>query len=300
MVTLITESHQLYPIETTFMVFAPGKKDILNTIQLLKTRFKNMNISNFTALPAYGELTAEENDKIYLPTPGSRKIAVTTNLFESAVTIQNVSVVFDTTLEKRRSKDEVESFITTYVSKASANQRAGRTGRTMEGTCYRMCTKSQYDALEDFRPMDIIGTPIYGILLKLIITEVPDILQILPAEVKSKSPEAIKLMRNLGIISPTGEVTSLGHFYYKLRISMRSSCFIWWWLKTNSTNYYAGVILALLINNYNDTYFYYNNEEINPGGTYMKSAELSINRDKYKQKYFFKFKGESDLHTFMN
>lgn len=300
--SLIISQHQVLPRDIIFMAFMSGKKDINSLIAALRRRFSERNLTDFNIVSAHGDLTTEENRRIYESTIG-RKIIITTNLFESSITIPGHIVVFDSMLEKRRNtNNEIGNFITHYISKVSANHRAGRSGRLFEGTVFRMCTLEKFNELEEFKPLDVYSVPIYSILVKLILTEVEEILSILPKEVLAKAPAAIRLMRNLGIINELNNITDLGMFYYKSKLSIREACLVWWWLKTNSTNYYSGVIVALIINNYSDTYFYYNQEEIDttPEGIPYSDTEKRINRDKYKVKHFNKFRGDSDLHTYMN
>lgn len=299
---LIINQHKLLPQSTIFMTFMAGKKDIFNIMLDLKKKFTDINRVDYTLIPVHSDLTMEENQKIYSTTVG-RKIIITTNRIESAITIPGTIVVFDSMLEKRHDvTTEASNLVTSYISKASANQRAGRSGRLSEGTVFRMCTIKKFEELEEFKPLDIYTVPIYRIITKLILTEVEEILKILPHEVLLKAPDAIRLMKQLGIINNLNNVTELGKFYYKSQLSINAACIVWWWLKTNSTNYYAGIVLALIINNYNGNYFYYNSDEIsiNPQGVPFTNTETNINRTNYKSKYFGKFKGISDLHTYMN
>ena len=86
--------------------------------------------------------------KVFEPTPaGARKVVLATNIAETSLTIDNIIYVIDPGFEKQNSynaRTGMESLIVTPVSKASANQRAGRAGRVAAGKCFRLYTAWAY------------------------------------------------------------------------------------------------------------------------------------------------------------
>jgi len=193
-------------------------------------------------------------------------------------------------LEKRPTNEETFRLVTAFISKASAVQRAGRTGRTSPGICFRMCTKEQYEDFEEYRPAEIETVPLYKIVLKMIS------INLLPWDVLPKKygmvkriGDSVNLMKELNIINYKNQISDLGYFYLDLDVSIRIACLIWWWLKSDTRNQYSGLVLGLLINNFNESYFTFDNDEI-----------MAISLDVYINKYFEKFRGDSDLHTYMN
>src|SRR5436190_8169835 len=291
----IVQEHQLRPFWHTFMVFVPGRGDIRTLMKILEDKITKDEIKNIVPLEAHGDLLSADLKKIYGFVEG-RKVIITTNIFESVVTIKDVAVVFDTTLEKRYDL-EGSKLITVPISKASAIQRAGRTGRTMNGDCYRFCSRDTYEQLEDFRPLDIYNLPLDHLLIRLILTQLsyPEISQVFPSEIKAKLPETIKLLKNLNIIDDKG-ITDLGIFYNKFNLKPRVSAILYHWMLSDTDDKYPGLIVALMINNYNDSYLEYNWSEIKS----FSGTTEAINKNMYKEKYFNKFKGISDLHTYMN
>ena len=93
-------------------------------------------------LPLYSLLNGDEQAKIFAPVPdGQRLIVVATNIAETSITIPGVSYVVDTGRHKCRnykSGTGVASYDIMWISKAAADQRAGRAGRTGPGHCYRL------------------------------------------------------------------------------------------------------------------------------------------------------------------
>lgn len=92
-------------------------------------------------VPLYAMLTAEEQAKVFRPPPeGHRLVVVATNVAETSITIPGISYVVDCGRQKRRVVQRgsgISQFEVGWVSKASADQRAGRAGRTGPGHCYR-------------------------------------------------------------------------------------------------------------------------------------------------------------------
>jgi pre-mRNA-splicing factor ATP-dependent RNA helicase DHX16 len=95
-------------------------------------------------LPIYATLPSDLQAKIFEPCPpGSRKVILATNIAETSLTIEGIIYVIDSGFGKQTSynpRTGMESLIVTPVSKASANQRAGRAGRMAPGKCFRLFT----------------------------------------------------------------------------------------------------------------------------------------------------------------
>ena len=290
MISMITLHHKVTEdIQGVFLVFLPGKGDVTKFHKMLETTLTEKKILNIELVVAYSGLSREDFNKIHQPSE-YRKIIISTNALETAITVKNVIAVFDSMLEKRPTNEETFRLVTTFISKASALQRAGRTGRTTPGICFRMCTKEQYEDFDEYRPAEIETVPLYKIILKMIS------LNLLPWEVLPKKygmvkriSDSVTLMKELNIINYKNQISDLGYFYLDLDLSIRATCLIWWWLKSNTQNQYAGLVLSLLINNFNESYFTFDNEEI-----------ILIGLDTYIDKYFSKFRGNSDIHTYMN
>jgi ATP-dependent RNA helicase DDX35 len=102
-------------------------------------------------MPLYGGLTLEEQMQCFIPAQkGSRKCIVATNVAEASLTIDGIVYVIDSGFFKVRSYSHItsmESLITIPISQASAQQRAGRCGRTKAGKAYRLYTESSFKSL---------------------------------------------------------------------------------------------------------------------------------------------------------
>ncbi|MFO1426043.1 MAG: helicase-related protein [Steroidobacteraceae bacterium] len=108
-------------------------------------------------LPLYGELAAEQQDAALAPaTDGARRVILATNIAETSLTVPGVRVVVDSGLVRRAVFDPVTGMSrleTQRISRASADQRQERAGRTEPGTCLRLWSEGAQRSLAPF------GTP---------------------------------------------------------------------------------------------------------------------------------------------
>ncbi|EFA81717.1 DEAD/DEAH box helicase [Heterostelium album PN500] len=123
-------------------------------------------------LPLFSNMPTVKQMRVFQTPPlGSRLVVVATNLAETSLTIPNIKYVVDTGRVKGRfyNKDNgVSSFEVTWTSKASADQRAGRAGRTGPGHCYRIFSSAVYnDHFEQFSKPEILLIPIDGMVLQM-------------------------------------------------------------------------------------------------------------------------------------
>ncbi|XP_055904771.1 probable ATP-dependent RNA helicase kurz [Eupeodes corollae] len=123
-------------------------------------------------LPLYSLLSSEKQSRIFQPPPeGCRLCIVSTNVAETSLTIPNIKYVVDSGRQKTRLYDKitgVSAFVVTFTSKASADQRAGRAGRTSAGHCYRLYSSAVYnDEFEAFSKPDIQKKPVDDLMMQM-------------------------------------------------------------------------------------------------------------------------------------
>ncbi|KAJ7400760.1 putative ATP-dependent RNA helicase DHX37 [Pitangus sulphuratus] len=122
-------------------------------------------------LPLYSLLAPEKQAKVFrAPPPGTRLCVVATNVAETSLTIPGIKYVVDCGKVKKRFYDKitgVSSFRVTWISQASANQRAGRAGRTEPGHCYRLYSSAVFMDFEKFSAPEIIMRPVEDLILQM-------------------------------------------------------------------------------------------------------------------------------------
>lgn len=192
--------------------------------------------SQALVLPLYSLLSAEEQAKIFAPVPGGQRlIVVATNIAETSITIPGISYVIDTGRHKCRnfnSATGVSSFDIMWISKAAADQRAGRAGRTGPGHCYRLYSSSMYSRqMDDFALPEVLTRPLEDVVLSMKAMNISNVAGFpfpTPPE-KSQVDAAVKLLANIGCVELSsidenggdGEVTRLGAAVAKLPLGVR-------------------------------------------------------------------------------
>jgi ATP-dependent helicase HrpB len=127
--------------EGDILVFMPGMAEINGTINALRAARTHERLA---FIPLHGDLPPEEQDIAFLPN-ALRKIVVATNVAETSVTIAGIRHVVDSGLARVARYDAdrgINSLLLEQISRASAEQRKGRAGRTAPGTCWRLWTES--------------------------------------------------------------------------------------------------------------------------------------------------------------
>lgn len=176
-------------------------------------------------LPLYSLLPSDKQSRIFEKIPeGARLCVVSTNVAETSLTIPNIKYVIDTGHVKTRLYDKitgVSSFVVTKTSKASANQRAGRAGRTAPGNCYRLYSSAVYENdFADIAVPDIQKKPVDDLMLQMKCMGIdkvinfpfpspPDLVQLETAEYKLKLLGAIETVKSSTAEELT-KVTELG------------------------------------------------------------------------------------------
>ncbi|KAF3423576.1 hypothetical protein E2986_06215 [Frieseomelitta varia] len=185
-----------------------------------------MNAQPMWVLPLYSLLPSHKQAKVFEPPPeGHRLCVVATNVAETSLTIPNIKYVVDCGRCKTRMYDKVTGVSTykiCYTSKASANQRAGRAGRTGPGHCYRLYSSAVFnDQFEQFSQSEIQKKPVDDLLLQMKVMNIdkvvnfpfptpPDIVQLQMAEKRLMILGALQQLRSDKESSYNAKVTPLG------------------------------------------------------------------------------------------
>jgi ATP-dependent helicase HrpB len=208
----------------SLLVFLPGAAEIRRVETLLRERLDDQTVD---VVPLYGALDAEVQDRaIAPPPPGRRKVVLATSIAETSLTIEGVRVVIDCGLARvPRYEPDVglTRLETVRVSRASAEQRRGRAGRTAPGVCYRLWDEPQTAALEPANRPEILAADLSGFVLDLAHWGVAD-----PASLAFLDPppaaalaQAKALLGELGAIDPAGRITEEGRALRELPLPPR-------------------------------------------------------------------------------
>ncbi|HNX73004.1 MAG TPA: ATP-dependent RNA helicase [Spirochaetales bacterium] len=195
------------------LVFLPGEKTI-------KECWQRLADSNFydqlQVIPLYARLGKDEQEKIFYPAPpGKTKVVIATNIAETSVTIDGITVVIDSGLAKLNyynPKTFTSSLIEVPISKASCNQRKGRAGRTRPGVCYRLYPRKEFESRPLFTTEEIYRTDLSEVVLRMAelgITDFEDF------DFISKPPKAgimgaIDVLNLLDALTPERDLSEIG------------------------------------------------------------------------------------------
>lgn len=154
--------------EGDVLVFLPGAAEIRRAVEAIRDGTTD---SRLRVLPLYGDLGTAEQDAALRPAPdGTRKVVVATNIAETSLTIEGVRVVVDGGLERRQRFDPntgMSRLETVAISRAAADQRRGRAGRTAPGECYRLWSEATQAALKAQTPAEILEADLAPLALDL-------------------------------------------------------------------------------------------------------------------------------------
>jgi len=206
------------------LVFLPGAAEIRRTETLLKERIAEANV-DIVAL--YGALDAREQDRAISPSPAGRhKVVLATAIAETSLTIEGVRVVIDSGLSRvpRYEPDiGLTRLETVRVSRAAADQRRGRAGRTEPGVCYRLWDEPQTGSLEPYTRPEILSADLSSFLLDLAQwgPADPGKLAFLDSPPQAALTEAKVLLGELGAIDVTGRITEEGRRLRRLPLPLR-------------------------------------------------------------------------------
>src|SRR5690606_5636469 len=121
--------------------------------------------------PLYGQLSTAEQDRAIRPAPpGRRKLVLATSIAETSLTIEGIRIVIDSGYRRAPAYDPatgLTTLTTRRVSRAAADQRRGRAGRTGPGVCYRLWNEGQTAALAPFDRPQMLEADLAGLVLDL-------------------------------------------------------------------------------------------------------------------------------------
>jgi ATP-dependent helicase HrpB len=206
------------------LVFLPGAGEIRRVRQQLESAGLDESINVFAL---YGELSGAEQDAALEPAPpGQRKVVLATNIAETSLTIEGIRVVVDSGLVRRAVFDPstgMSRLETQRISRASADQRAGRAGRLGPGVCYRAWSEGSHRALAAFTPPEIQDADLAPLALELAVwgaKEASDLRWLDPPPAAMLA-SARDLLKRLGALDVEGRATAHGREMARLGVHPR-------------------------------------------------------------------------------
>jgi ATP-dependent helicase HrpB len=203
------------------LVFLPGLQEIRQSAKQLEPLARERDLA---VLPLYGDLPAGQQDAVLRPQP-RRKVVLATNVAETSVTIEGITGVVDSGLARVLQYDPhvgLDRLPLKPISRASADQRAGRAGRTGPGVCVRLWSPIADRGRSEQTEPEIRRVDLAGAVLQLLALGEKDILHFpwLEPPREATVAQAVTLLRRLGAVADGG-VTELGKEMARLPVHPR-------------------------------------------------------------------------------
>jgi pre-mRNA-splicing factor ATP-dependent RNA helicase DHX15/PRP43 len=212
------------------LLFLTGEEEIEDARRKIKIDADDLIAQNpdtvgpLSCIPLYSSLPPEQQQRVFEPAPSprvpdgppGRKVIVSTNIAETSLTIDGIVYVVDPGLSKQKQynpQSRKDSLLVSPISKASAQQRAGRAGRTRPGKCYRLYTEKDFmKKLEEQTHPEVLRSNLASTVLVLVRAGVKDLVRF--DWVDAPSPEtllrALELLNFLAALDDDGNLTPMG------------------------------------------------------------------------------------------
>ncbi len=154
--------------EGDVLIFLPGEAEIKRCVEELEYSDRD---GKYQIYPLYGRLSKDEQERVFIPTsPGMMKVVVSTNIAETSITIDGIRTVIDSGMAKisfYNQKNFTSALLPMPISRASADQRKGRAGRTAPGICYRMYSEENYRMRPEYSEEEILHSDLAEVVLRM-------------------------------------------------------------------------------------------------------------------------------------
>ncbi|PPQ73730.1 hypothetical protein CVT26_011885 [Gymnopilus dilepis] len=211
------------------LLFLTGEEEIEDACRKIKLEADDLmnqdpsSVGPLVCIPLYSSLPPQQQQRIFDPPPPAindgppgRKVVVSTNIAETSLTIDGIVYVVDPGFSKQKvynPRIRVESLLVSPISKASAQQRAGRAGRTRPGKCFRLYTEKDFmKELEEQTHPEILRSNLSNTVLELMKLGIKDLVRF--DYVDAPAPEtlmrALELLNYLAALDDDGNITPLG------------------------------------------------------------------------------------------
>lgn len=193
------------------LVFMPGAHEIQRTIGEIRA---TPSLREFAVFGLHGEMPPRQQDEAVAP-GGGRKIIVSTNVAETSLTIDGVTLVVDSGLARMARFDPrrgINTLLVDKISRASADQRAGRAGRTAPGKCVRLWTATDHEQRSASELPEVKRLDLSEVILSLKAAGVDDLdaFRWLEPPDPLALARAVGLLRDLGALDTSGRISNLG------------------------------------------------------------------------------------------
>eukprot|EP01124_Arcella_intermedia_P022454 TRINITY_DN3343_c0_g1_i1.p1 TRINITY_DN3343_c0_g1~~TRINITY_DN3343_c0_g1_i1.p1 ORF type:complete len:752 (+),score=116.29 TRINITY_DN3343_c0_g1_i1:332-2257(+) len=207
------------------LLFLTGEEEIEDACRKIEKEVMNVgqDAGELRVLPLYSTLPQQQQQRIFEPAPGprtsggppGRKCVVATNIAETSLTINGIVYVIDPGFAKQKvynPRIRVESLLVSPISRASAQQRAGRAGRTQPGKAFRLYTEKAFSELQPQTYPEILRSNLGSVVLQLKKLGIDDLVHFdfMDPPAPETLMRALELLNYLGALDDEGNLTEVG------------------------------------------------------------------------------------------
>ncbi|MBI1377849.1 MAG: ATP-dependent RNA helicase HrpA [Frankiales bacterium] len=205
------------------LVFLSGEREIRDTADALR----GLGLRDTEILPLYARLSAQEQHRVFEPHSG-RRVVLATNVAETSLTVPGIRYVVDpgtARISRYSARLKVQRLPIEAVSRASADQRAGRCGRVAPGIAIRLYSEDSFEARPEFTEPEILRTNLASVILQMTALGLGDVARfpfVEPPDARQVK-DGVDLLRELGALDPGRELklTEVGRRLSRLPLDPR-------------------------------------------------------------------------------
>ncbi|HEX2358002.1 MAG TPA: ATP-dependent RNA helicase HrpA [Micromonosporaceae bacterium] len=208
------------------LVFLSGEREIRDTADALR----RLRLRDLEVLPLYARLSVAEQHRVFQTHPG-RRVVLATNVAETSLTVPGIKYVVDpgtARISRYSQRLKVQRLPIEPISRASANQRTGRCGRTSDGICIRLYTERDFEARPEFTDPEILRTNLASVILQMTALGLGDLaaFPFIDPPDRRNIADGVNLLHELGALDldqadPRKRLTVLGRRLAQLPIDPR-------------------------------------------------------------------------------
>jgi ATP-dependent helicase HrpA len=210
------------------LVFLPGEREIRDVAEHLRKNPPGrlrMGGAGVEILPLFARLSAAEQDLVFKPDKGHR-VVLATNVAETSLTVPRIRYVVDpgvARLNRYSYRNKVEMLQVEPVSRASANQRAGRCGRVSSGVCVRLYSEEDFGLRPAFTDPEILRSSLASVILRMKALKLgePESFPFVEPPLPKMISDGYQLLTELGAVDDNRNLTPVGTQLAKLPIDPR-------------------------------------------------------------------------------
>lgn len=209
------------------LVFLPTERDIREVSHRVGSHYHRLGMEKqVDLLPLYARLPQSEQQRIFHPQGGKRRIIFATNVAESSLTVPGIRYVIDSgtaRISRYSARSKMQRLPIESVSRASADQRAGRCGRIGPGVCIRLYSEEDYEARDEFTTPEIRRTNLASVVLQTKTLKLGKLEEfpLLDPPRPEAIREGIRTLFELGALDEKQQLTDIGRQLGRLPVDPR-------------------------------------------------------------------------------